>query len=56
VSPMLKSLAHVAAAAVSVSVALALVGLPSGTGLLVAAAAAMVTGAIVETRIERRKA
>ena len=56
VSPMLKSLAHVAAAAVSVSVALALVGLPSGTGLLVAAAAAMVTGAIVATRIERRKA
>ncbi|ARU02168.1 AzlC family ABC transporter permease [Yoonia vestfoldensis] len=55
VSPMLKSLAHVAAAAVSVSVALALVGLPSGTGLLVAAAAAMVTGALVETWMERRK-
>ncbi len=56
VSPMLKSLAHVAAAAVSVIVALALVGLPSGTGLLIAAAAAMVTGALVETWMERRKA
>ncbi|WP_322890328.1 MULTISPECIES: AzlC family ABC transporter permease [unclassified Yoonia] len=56
VSPMLKSLAHVAAAAVSVIVALALVGLPSGTGLLIAAGAAMVTGALVETWMERRKA
>jgi predicted branched-subunit amino acid permease len=55
VSPMLKSRAHVAAAAVSVSVALALVGLPSGMGLLVAAAAAMVTGALVESWDERRK-
>jgi predicted branched-subunit amino acid permease len=56
VSPMLKSLAHVAAAAVSVIVALALVGLPSGTGLLIAAAAAMVTGALVETWVEGRRA
>ena len=55
VAPMLKSLAHVAAAAMSIIVALALVGLPSGTGLLVAAAAAMVTGALVETWMERRK-
>ncbi|WP_322894422.1 MULTISPECIES: AzlC family ABC transporter permease [unclassified Yoonia] len=56
VSPMLKSSAHVAAAAVSVIVALALVGLPSGIGLLIAACAAMVTGALVETWMERRKA
>lgn len=49
VAPMLKSLAHVAAALVSVIVALALVGLPSGVGLLIAAGAAMLTGALVET-------
>ncbi len=55
VSPMLKSLAHVAAAFVSVIVALGLTGLPSGTGLLIAAAAAMITGALVETWMERRK-
>ena len=55
VSPMLKSLAHVAAALVSVIVALGLTGLPSGTGLLIAAGAAMVTGALVETWMERRK-
>ncbi|MFN3664076.1 AzlC family ABC transporter permease [Yoonia sp.] len=56
VSPMLKSPAHVAAAAVSVVVALALSGLPSGTGLLIAAGAAMVTGAVMETWIEGRQA
>jgi len=54
VAPMLKSLAHVAAAIVSVIVALALVGLPSGVGLLIAAGAAMLTGALVETWLERR--
>lgn len=54
VAPMLKSLAHVAAAAVSIIVALALINLPSGTGLLIAAMAAMVTGAAVETWMERR--
>ncbi len=54
VSPMLKSLAHVSAAAVSVAVGLLLVNLPAGTGLLIAAGAAMVTGAFVEIWIERR--
>ncbi len=54
VAPMLKSLAHVAAAAMSVAVALALVDLPAGTGLLVAAGAAMLTGALVEVWMERR--
>lgn len=54
VAPMMKSLAHVAAAAVSIIVALALIGLPSGTGLLIAALAAMVTGAAVEIAVERR--
>lgn len=54
VAPMLKSLAHVTAAAVSVSVGLLLVGLPAGTGLLIAAGAAMLTGALVEIWTERR--
>lgn len=53
VAPMMKSPAHVAAAAVSILVALLLINLPSGTGLLIAAAAAMVTGAAVETLTER---
>ncbi len=55
-APMLKTLAHVVAAAVSVAVALALLGLPSGLGLLIAAGAAMVAGATVETIMERRAA
>lgn len=55
VGPMLKSLAHVAAATVSVIVALLLINLPSGTGLLIAAGAAMVTGTLVETWLEGRK-
>ncbi|PRY74834.1 putative branched-subunit amino acid permease [Yoonia maritima] len=54
VAPMMKSVAHVAAAAASVIVALALVDLPSGTGLLIAAAVAMLTGAFVETWTEKR--
>jgi predicted branched-subunit amino acid permease len=55
-APMIRSLAHAAAAAVSVSVGIALVGLPSGTGLLIAAGAAMLTGATVEAWLEGRKA
>jgi predicted branched-subunit amino acid permease len=54
VAPMMKSLAHIAAAGVSIIVALALINLPAGTGLLIAAAAAMLTGAFVETWVERR--
>jgi len=50
VGPMLKSLAHVAAAITSVIVALALAGLPSGTGVLIAGLAAMIVGAEVERR------
>ena len=46
VAPMLKSPAHIAAACVSVVLALALAGLPSGSGLLIAALCAMVTGVI----------
>ncbi|MBI1417385.1 MAG: branched-chain amino acid ABC transporter permease [Limimaricola sp.] len=54
-APMLRSLAHVAAAATSVIVALLLAGLPAGLGLLVAAACAMVAGAGVETWMEGRR-
>ncbi len=55
VAPMIKSLAHVAAAFVSAVVALLLVWMPSGSGLLIAAACAMGTGVIVETWIEGRR-
>jgi len=55
VAPMVRSLAHVAAAVVSVSVGIALAGLPSGFGLLIAAGAAMLTGAMVEIWMEGRK-
>jgi len=54
VAPMLKSLAHVAAALVSAVLGLALIGLPSGMGLIIAALAAMLTGAVVEARLEGR--
>ena len=53
VAPLLKSLAHIATAFVSVVLALALASLPSGSGLLIAAFCAMVTGVIVETLLER---
>ena len=55
VAPMLKSLAHVAAAFVSIIVAISLVGLPAGSGLLIAAVCAMLTGVVVETWMERAK-
>ncbi|QQA43214.1 AzlC family ABC transporter permease [Pelagovum pacificum] len=53
VAPMLKTLAHVAAAVTSVIVALLLAGLPAGTGLLLAAACAMAVGATVEILMGR---
>ncbi len=53
VAPMMKSLAHIAAAFVSVVVALALAWLPSGSGLLIGAVCAMVVGVTVETWMER---
>lgn len=56
VAPMIKSLAHVAAAFVSAVVALLLVWMPSGSGLLVAAVCAMGTGVMVETWMEGRRA
>lgn len=54
-APMLRSLAQIAAAAVSVIVALLLAFLPGGVGLLIAAAAAMFTGAQVELWQHRRR-
>lgn len=56
VAPMIKSLAHVAAAFVSAVVALLLVWMQSGSGLLVAAVCAMGTGVMVETWMEGRRA
>ena len=55
VAPMLKTLPHVAAALTSVVLALALGGLPHGTGLLLAALAAMAVGAGAEILLQRRE-
>jgi predicted branched-subunit amino acid permease len=54
VAPMLRTLAHVAAALTSIAVSLLFAWLPSGSGLLVAAGCAMVMGVVVETWMERR--
>lgn len=56
VAPALRSVPHLVAAAVSVGLALALHRLPSGLGLLVAAPCAMLAGAAVEQRLNRRHA
>ena len=55
-APMLRTVAHVAAAATSVILALALAWMPAGVGLLLAAGAAMAVGAAVEVWMERRRA
>lgn len=55
VAPMVRTLAHLAAAGTSIVLALVLAGLPYGTGLLVAATAAMIVGAQVEQVMERRR-
>lgn len=49
VAPMLRTLAHVAAAFVSIVVSMLLIGLPSGSGLLIAALCAMIAGVTVES-------
>lgn len=56
VAPMMRTVAHLAAAFVSVVVSLALIGLPSGSGLLIAAICAMTAGVVVEGWIERVRA
>ncbi|MEE9387364.1 MAG: AzlC family ABC transporter permease [Paracoccaceae bacterium] len=53
VAPMLKTLAHVAAAFTSVALALALAFLPFSSGLLIAAVCAMLVGAEVERRLAK---
>jgi predicted branched-subunit amino acid permease len=55
VAPMLKSLAHIAAAVTSVVLVLALSFMPYGTGLLVAAVVALAVGALVETWVEMQR-
>ncbi|SLN63082.1 Inner membrane protein YgaZ [Pseudoruegeria aquimaris] len=54
VAPMLRTLAHVAAALTSIVLALALSALPYNLGLLAAAVAAMAVGAQVELWMQRR--
>ena len=54
-APMLRTLAHVAAALTSIVATLALAPLPYNTGLLVAAALAMAVGARTELWLERRR-
>jgi len=54
IAPMMRTLAHVAAAAVSVAVSLALAFLPYNLWLMIAAVAAMATGAQVELWLQRR--
>lgn len=53
-APALRSLPHLAAAAVSVALALSFAWLPYSLGLMVAAICAMGTGALVETWQEGR--
>lgn len=52
-APMLRTPAHLTACFVAVTASLALAGLPSGTGLLIAAPLGMAAGALVEWRMER---
>ncbi len=54
IAPMLRTIAHLAAALVAIVAALAFAFLPSGLGLLVASPLAMATGASVETWMARR--
>jgi predicted branched-subunit amino acid permease len=54
VAPMMRTLAHVAAAFTSVVMALALAWVPAGVGLLIAGVIAMMVGARVELWMERR--
>lgn len=54
VAPMLRTLAHVAAALTSLTLGLVLAFLPYSSGLLIAAAVAMVVGAEVERRMGDR--
>ncbi len=54
IAPALRALPHLGAAAVSALLALVFAGLPAGLGLMLAALAAIATGALLETWLERR--
>lgn len=54
VGPMLRTVAHIGAAATSIVLTLALSFLPVGSGLLIAAVAAMIVGAQIETLMARK--
>lgn len=56
IGPMLRTVAHIAAAAVSIVLTLLLGFMPAGAGLLVAAVGAMVVGAQVELWLQRKSA
>ena len=56
IAPMLRTIAHMAAALTSVGLALVLTWMPYSTGLLVAALGALLVGAEVERQMERRRA
>ncbi len=56
IAPMLRTVAHLSAAAVSIVLALGLSFMPYNLGVLVAALAAMITGAQVELMMQRRSA
>ena len=56
IAPALRTFAHVAAALVSIAVALSLSFLPYNSGLLIAAALAMMVGAEIERQMTRRAA
>ena len=55
-APMLRSLPHLVTAGIAIALSLLLAGLPYGTGLLVAASIAMAAGAVLDARLERRRA
>jgi 4-azaleucine resistance transporter AzlC len=55
IGPMLRTKAHIAAAVVSVVTALCFAFLPWNLGLMVAAAAGMITGAEIERRVEKAR-
>ena len=54
-APMLRTIPHLAAAVTSVTMALLLAWMPYGTGLLLAAVAAMLVGAEAERRLTLRR-
>ncbi|MGJ8610578.1 MAG: AzlC family ABC transporter permease [Octadecabacter sp.] len=54
IAPMMRTLAHMMAAVTSIVLALLLAGLPYNIGLLIAAVIAMIVGAQIEIRTQRK--